>query len=59
MSDIDEKILLCVHGGRTTFSAIRGAFPLSLNFRVIDRRLQSLRKRGLLTYTRKEGWKKP
>ena len=58
MKEIDEKILELVAAGRTTFSSLMGAFPMG-NFRVIDRRLQALRKRGLLAYDRKTGWRKP
>ncbi len=57
--DIDEKILLCVTAGRTTFLAIQGEFATGVPFRTIDRRLQALRKRGALKYNRKTGWRVP
>jgi len=52
--DIDDKIISAVRGGKTTFTDILS--HVGGEFRVIDRRLQALRKRGLLMYSRKTGW---
>ena len=62
-SELDKQILLAVKNGNCTFVQINGkvrvfAAPHSLAepWRVVDRRLQSLRKAGKLSYTRAEGW---
>ncbi len=54
-AEIDEKIIASVRSGKATFNTIFSTLD-KIGFRVIDRRLQSLRKRGLLQYTRKTGW---
>lgn len=57
---VDKLILCCVERGANTFAAILSAVPDRHKFyRIIDRRLQALRKKGALTYTRKAGWTKP
>jgi len=54
--EIDDKILAAVRSGKATFTDIWLTFD-NTGMRVIDRRLQALRKRGLLAYDRKSGWK--
>ena len=52
---IDEKIILSVRSGKRTFTDIWLTLD-KVGFRVVDRRLQAIRKRGLLKYSRKTGW---
>lgn len=69
---IDALIVTAIGGGRKTFSAIsstgpveREALLLSMDsvrargegWRVVDRRLQALRRKGRITYSRAEGWR--
>lgn len=65
----DMRILKLIEGGKSTFNKMQGDYDLMAHarkiwlqndgeeFRVVDRRLQSLRKNGLITYEGpKEGW---
>ncbi|WP_338510162.1 hypothetical protein [Erwinia aphidicola] len=65
---MDQLIIEKVKDGANTFSKIDGggvyeeAKRISMetggdSFRVIDRRLQALRKRGVIEYTTKEKWR--
>ena len=53
--NIDDKIIAAVRAGKTTFIDIRRWLG-KIDFRVLGGRLQAIRKRGLLTYTRETGW---
>lgn len=70
-TDFDDILIAKVAGGATSFTDLRGG-PLELlgntiagadrngnpqGWRVIDRRLQALRKAGRLTFDRKNGWR--
>lgn len=66
-TQMDELIISKIKSGSRTFSAIDGgdvyeeAKRIAMvsggeSFRVIDRRLQALRKSGLIQYTTKEKW---
>jgi hypothetical protein len=51
---VDAEIISCIRSGRRTFSemgtAKATAEPMGEGWRIVDRRLQSLRKRGLIEY---------
>lgn len=53
--EIDAKIVDAVKEGKNQFCQLNAVFGFS-NFRKLDRRLQALRKRGVLKYDRKAGW---
>lgn len=68
--DVDGAILAAVQSGKTTFSQILPAVKAKATpvapksrwagdgeWRVVDRRLQALRKDGRLSYTRGAGWR--
>ncbi|ALS64917.1 hypothetical protein [Pandoraea apista] len=68
-AELDAAILKSVSGGYVTYSYLiskHGRLADSLakpdhvgernGWRLIDRRLQALRKRGEITFSRKEGW---
>jgi hypothetical protein len=63
LSVLDERIVAAVGAGNQTFRDIAtscGYSIKSLDCRAVDRRLQSLRKRGVLNYTgsaRGAGWR--
>lgn len=65
---MDQLIIEKIKDGANTFSKIDGgsvydeAKSIAMatggdSFRVIDRRLQALRKRGVIEYTTKEKWR--
>ena len=56
--EIDKKIIEAVKSGKTQFHRLSEflAVPGSNGFRLVDRRLQALRKKGVLKYDRKSGW---
>ena len=71
---LDEAIVLQISVLKAaTFTQINGGEPRKIadslatkdrhgwpeGWRLIDRRLQALRKAGRITYSRKEGWKTP
>ena len=51
---LDEKIIACIDAGCAWFSEIYA--KLELDPRTIDRRLQALRKKGVLAFDNKRGW---
>jgi hypothetical protein len=53
---MDDAILGAIDGGAVTFDAIRRS--VGGHYRQIDGALQSLRRRGVLTYSRKPGWQR-
>lgn len=57
---LDADILKAIEAGARTFAAIQGHARTSIGttraFRDIDRRLQALRKRGLIEWSRAGGW---
>lgn len=68
--DLDGAILATVQSGKTTFSQILPAVKAKATpvapksrwgddgaWRLVDRRLQALRKDGKLSYTRGAGWR--
>lgn len=56
--ELDKKIIEAVKAGKTQFHRLSEflAVPGRNGFRVVDRRLQALRKKGALKYDRKSGW---
>lgn len=64
-AEIDQLIIEQIRSGKKTFTAImeprlrseaepfRGDAP---TYRVLDRRLQALRKRGLISWSARTGW---
>jgi DNA-binding HxlR family transcriptional regulator len=52
---VDQQIVEAVRRGARQFYAIRSVCQ-NLEFRLIDRRLQSLRKHGILKYSRANHW---
>jgi hypothetical protein len=65
-TEFDKRLISVVRRGFSTFIEISHgelrkyadalAAPDRYGWRVIDRRLQALRKRGALTYSRETGW---
>jgi hypothetical protein len=53
--EVDERIVEAVRSGKSQFYVLDASLNFR-DFRTLDRRLQALRKRGVLTYTRKTGW---
>lgn len=63
----DEQIIQAIKSGITTYSGLCSkldepakAFllnPSKPTHRVIDRRLQAIKQRGLISFSYKEGWK--
>lgn len=51
------KFLLILHDVRVWPIALALTPPRSEPFRTVDARLQSMRKKGLIAYTAKGGWK--
>lgn len=62
----DAELLANLAGGAKTFTTMVGKLEASAKpfcnparpepFRVVDRRLQALRKKNLITYSTKGGW---
>lgn len=63
--DLDEAIVKTIAGGTKTFGPIlvrvsaiaHRLSPLGDSFRLVDRRLQALRKAGRIAFNRKTGWR--
>lgn len=65
-STLDTEILSLLAGGAKTFATMIGRLEASAKpfcdparpepFRVVDRRLQALRKKHLIAYSTKGGW---
>ncbi|MFA7557199.1 MAG: hypothetical protein WCZ20_05300 [Hydrogenophaga sp.] len=65
-AEIDDLILKAIGAGRNTFCALlsgpavrqaaAAADSQAEDWRVVDRRLQALRKKGAITYIRAAGW---
>ena len=60
----EELVLEAIRAGRSDFTGIsaRGSGhwqkgPNGYTFRVVDRALQSLRRRGIIRYDRQKGWR--
>lgn len=56
---LDKKLLRAIASGKCKFAAIClavGVEPHADEFREVDRRLQALKKRGLIEYKRGSGW---
>jgi DNA-binding HxlR family transcriptional regulator len=51
---LDNKIIAAVKSGKKRFSEIYNY--IGAPFRTVDRRLQALRKRGVLSFTSRSGW---
>lgn len=62
-TELDGHILKAVGKGKNRFMKIQAGIPRSAdvlwNDRLIDRRLQTLRKKGKLVYAAKTGWTIP
>ena len=65
LSSLDIEIINAIRSGRTNFFRIEEHVKTKLDewqkrdrmfFRRVDRRLQAMRKAGLLAYSRKDGW---
>ena len=54
--EVDQSILAAIADGMNEFYMIDARIN-DCDFRLIDRRLQAMRKRGLISYTRKTGWR--
>jgi hypothetical protein len=61
--EVDARILELIKNGNSKFQFIAGAVPKladndDVHQRIVDRRLQILRKQGLIKYfSQKDGWK--
>ena len=65
-SDFDKQIVSLITGGKSNFSQLVAKLeteakqfcdkPSDEPFRVVDRRLQALRKSGKIEYDTKNGW---
>jgi len=53
---IDAQIIAAIKEGMTQFYRICNACDMRYDERAVDRRLQSLRKRGLISFDSKAGW---
>lgn len=62
-TELDKAVLASVKKGNNRFMKIQGGINrdarVSWNDRTIDRRLQTLRKKGKLVYAAKTGWTIP
>ncbi len=65
LSSLDIEIINAIRSGNTNFFRIENYIKTRLDtwqkqdrmfFRRIDRRLQAMRKSGLIAYSRKTGW---
>jgi hypothetical protein len=64
---LDEQIIQAIKSGITTYNGLCAKLdepakmflvnPSKPTHRVIDRRLQAIKQRGLISFSRKEGWK--
>lgn len=60
--DFDDLLVDAIRHGRVTFGGICSWIlapdeaQQSVHWRRVDRRLQALRKRGVIAYKRPEGW---
>lgn len=54
---IDARILALIRDGKTHFNQLwADEYLHQFRFRAIDRRLQALRKKAKIAYSRKAGW---
>lgn len=59
-TNTDAQIIKAIRDGHTQFTqiltAVSGEGPI-IDFRIVDRRLQSMRKRNLISYAGRAGWR--